>query len=91
VSRVWGNDPIVLAHARALLASAPEGRTAYLDADANDPDTILARAARTLDFSQPVLELLEPGIVPAHYWRPGPGGPDPARLLPDHAGVGRKR
>jgi trans-aconitate methyltransferase len=48
------NDPIVLAHARALLASAPEGRTAYLDADANDADTILARAARTLDFSRPV-------------------------------------
>jgi hypothetical protein len=48
------NDPIVLAHARALLTSAPEGRTAYLDADANDPDAILARAAGTLDFSQPV-------------------------------------
>jgi trans-aconitate methyltransferase len=48
------NDPIVLAHARALLTSAPEGRTAYLDADANDPDTILARAAGTLDFSQPI-------------------------------------
>jgi hypothetical protein len=48
------NDPIVLAHARALLASAPEGRTAYLDADANDPDVILERAAATLDFSRPV-------------------------------------
>jgi trans-aconitate methyltransferase len=48
------NDPIVLAHARALLASAPEGATAYLDADANDPDTILARAAGTLDFGQPI-------------------------------------
>jgi trans-aconitate methyltransferase len=48
------NDPIVLAHARALLVSTPRGRTAYLDADANDPDTILARAAETLDFSRPV-------------------------------------
>jgi trans-aconitate methyltransferase len=48
------NDPIVLAHARALLTSAPEGQTAYLDADANDPDAILAQAAGTLDFSQPV-------------------------------------
>jgi trans-aconitate methyltransferase len=48
------NDPIVLSHARALLASTPEGKTAYLDADANDPETILARAAETLDFSQPV-------------------------------------
>lgn len=48
------NDPIVLAHARALLASAPEGKTAYLEADANDPDTILERAAQTLDFTKPV-------------------------------------
>lgn len=159
------NDPIVLAHARALLTSAPGGRTAYLDADANDPDTILARAAVTLDFSQPVaimllaiaqvlddpygltsrllsavpagsflvisvpasdiqpeaqaatirltrdasgvtvtfrdhaevtrffdgLELLEPGVVPVNYWRPGPGGPDPAGEVPAYAAVGRKR
>jgi trans-aconitate methyltransferase len=159
------NDPIVLAHARALLASAPEGKTAYLDADARDPDAILARAAGTLDFSQPVaitllailhviedpyaltsrlvdavppgsylaitmlasdiqeaqaeltrhlndglpgitttarshaevtrffdgLELLEPGVAPINYWRPGPGGPDPARELPAYGAVGRKR
>jgi len=160
------NDPIVLAHARALLTSAPEGQTAYLDADANDPDTILTRAAGTLDFSRPVaimllailqvvedpyaltsrllravppgsylaisvpasdiqpeaqakvirrmaedvpnvtvshsghaevarffdgLELLEPGVVPVNYWRPGPGGPDPAHKLPAYAAVGRKR
>jgi hypothetical protein len=52
------NDPIVLAHARALLTSAPEGQTAYLDADANDPDTILARAAGTLDFSRPIAIML---------------------------------
>jgi hypothetical protein len=52
------NDPIVLAHARALLTSAPEGRTAYLNADARDLDTVLARAAETLDFSQPVAVML---------------------------------
>ena len=52
------NDPIVLAHARALLASVPEGRTAYLDADARDPHTILAQAAETLDFSQPVAVMM---------------------------------
>jgi trans-aconitate methyltransferase len=160
------NDPIVLAHARALLTSAPGGQTAYLDADANHPDTILEQAAGTLDFSQPVaitlllilqvikdpyaltsrlvdavppgsylaisipasdiqpeaeaaaarrlnesmpgvtitfrghaevtrffdsLELLEPGVVPVNYWRPGPGGPDPARELSAYAAVGRKR
>jgi hypothetical protein len=48
------NDPIVLAHARALLDSSPEGATDYIDADARDTDTILREAARTLDFSQPV-------------------------------------
>jgi Protein of unknown function (DUF574). len=33
------NDPIVLAHARALLTSTPEGATAYLEADLREPDT----------------------------------------------------
>jgi hypothetical protein len=41
------NDPIVLAHARALLTSSPEGETGYLDADIKDTDEILAGAART--------------------------------------------
>ena len=48
------NDPIVLAHARALLTSSPEGATGYLEADIKDTDEILAGAARLLDFSQPV-------------------------------------
>ncbi len=48
------NDPLVLAHAKALLNSTPEGVTDYVHADLNDPDTILAEAARTLDFTQPV-------------------------------------
>jgi O-methyltransferase involved in polyketide biosynthesis len=48
------NDPIVLAHARALLTSTPAGATAYIQADARDTSTILAEAARTLDLSQPV-------------------------------------
>jgi hypothetical protein len=52
------NDPIVLAHARALLTSSPEGATAYLEADARDPEKILHEAARTLDFSQPVAVIL---------------------------------
>lgn len=51
-------DPVVLAHARALLTSTPEGATDYLDADVRDPGTILAQAARTLDFSQPVAVML---------------------------------
>ncbi|MCN9240429.1 SAM-dependent methyltransferase [Streptomyces sp. RY43-2] len=48
------NDPIVLAHADALLRSAPEGECAYLDADVRDPQKILAQAAHTLDFDQPI-------------------------------------
>jgi hypothetical protein len=51
-------DPIVLVHARALLTSRPEGATDYLDADIHDPDTILAGAARTLEFAQPVAVML---------------------------------
>jgi hypothetical protein len=52
------NDPIVLAHARALLTGAPEGVTDYLDADLRDTDRILEQAAATLDFSQPVAIVL---------------------------------
>lgn len=48
------NDPLVLAHARALLSSTPQGATDYLDADLHDPETILRAAAKTLDFSKPV-------------------------------------
>jgi ubiquinone/menaquinone biosynthesis C-methylase UbiE len=52
------NDPMVLAHARALLYSTHEGATAYIDADATDPDRILAAAAETLDFDRPVALVL---------------------------------
>jgi len=48
------NDPLVLAHARALLTSSEAGATEYIDADLRDTDTILSRAGRLLDFSQPV-------------------------------------
>ncbi|MDX2766280.1 SAM-dependent methyltransferase [Streptomyces europaeiscabiei] len=48
------NDPVVLAHARALLASGPEGVTDYIDADFKSPAQILEAAARTLDFDRPI-------------------------------------
>ena len=58
VSRVVyvDNDPLVLAHARALLTSSSQGRTTYIHADARDPSSILSSAVvgETLDFSQPV-------------------------------------
>ncbi|MBA9007065.1 SAM-dependent methyltransferase [Thermomonospora cellulosilytica] len=52
------NDPIVLAHARSLLTSTPEGRTAYVDADLRDPEKILAEARATLDFDRPIALML---------------------------------
>jgi SAM-dependent methyltransferase len=52
------NDPVVLAHARALLSSHPQGATDYIDADLRDPRKILAGAAGLLDFSRPVAVLL---------------------------------
>ena len=50
------NDPIVLAHARALLTADRPGSTAYIDADLRDPAAILGHPAlaATLDLSRPV-------------------------------------
>jgi hypothetical protein len=48
------NDPLVMSHARALLASTPEGSCDYVEADLRDPAAILEAARRTLDFSQPI-------------------------------------
>jgi hypothetical protein len=54
------NDPLVLTHARALLTSDPRGRTAYIPADLQEPESILAHpdVAATLDLSQPVAVML---------------------------------
>jgi hypothetical protein len=50
------NDPIVLTLSQGLLASTPEGRTAYVEADMRDPAAILAapELRETLDLSKPV-------------------------------------
>ena len=50
------NDPMVLAHARGLLTSAPGGRTGYIQADLRRPAEILTSPAvqSVLDFSQPI-------------------------------------
>jgi hypothetical protein len=161
------NDPIVLAHARALLTSNRLGATAYLDIDLRDTGKLLARAADTLDFTQPIaimllgvlhlisddedpwrivatimdavpsgsylvithpasdllpetrreasrrynqnvathqtlrsydevarffdgLEVLEPGLVQWHLWRPNPDDAAPAGFKSGHCGVARK-
>ena len=54
------NDPIVLAHARALLTSSEEGATAYLDADLREPDKIISNAELQgiFDFSRPMALIL---------------------------------
>jgi hypothetical protein len=161
------NDPMVLAHARALLTSTPRGATTYLDADLREPDKILAGAADLLEFRQPVavlligilqlipdaddphaivarlveavpsgswlavyhpasdidrqqvaeavrrvnarsagtttlrthaqiarffdgLQLLEPGLVQVHRWRPGSAAPDDGEQIAAYAGLARK-
>jgi DNA-binding NarL/FixJ family response regulator len=69
------NDPIVLTHARALLTSTPQGACAYIQADLHDPDAILAEAARTLDFSQPMALML---VAVLHFI---PDEDNPAEIL----------
>ena len=161
------NDPIVLAHARALLTSSPEGATHYVDADLRDTAKICEQAAEILDFGQPLailligvlhcipdrddpagivsslvsvmppgsylviahpasdihqsqvstaanrinplmaepvtlrthdqvsrffdgLDLVEPGLVQLHRWRPGPDGPVPDHDIANYGAIGRK-
>ncbi|MGH3915369.1 MAG: SAM-dependent methyltransferase [Pseudonocardiaceae bacterium] len=48
------NDPLVLAQARTLVNTTPEGVATYLDADFRDPDLILTEARDVLDFTQPI-------------------------------------
>jgi len=52
------NDPIVLTHARALLAGGREGSIQYIDGDVRDVASIIAAAAKTLDFTQPTALML---------------------------------
>jgi S-adenosyl methyltransferase len=54
------NDPMVLAHARALLTSSPQGFTEYIDADIRDVETLLASPPlrSTIDLDRPVGLLL---------------------------------
>lgn len=54
------NDPMVMAHARALLGSTPEGRTRYVEEDLRRPETILAHPdlVEILDLDRPVALML---------------------------------
>jgi hypothetical protein len=69
------NDPMVMVHARALLTSSPQGRTAYIEADLNEPGRILSDPVvrETLDFDQPIALML---IAVLHFV-PGHGAAKP--------------
>ena len=71
------NDPLILLHADALLTSAPEGATAYLEADLRTPERILAdpRLRETLDLTQPVALML---VAILHFIR---DDEDPERIV----------
>ena len=155
------NDPVVLSHARALLRSAPEGATSFIDADARDTRAVIDGTRETLDLERPVgvimtdvlnfledaaevlarlvaavpagsylavmqpsrderlaaaarrwnqlaktpvflrdrdqvgfwltgLELVDPGIVEVHQWRPAPGDPELPDGVPLLGAVARK-
>ncbi|MER6346760.1 SAM-dependent methyltransferase [Streptomyces sp. NPDC001595] len=72
------NDPIVLRHAEALLHGSAEGATDYVHADVRDVDTLLERAAATLDLGQPVALSL---VALTHYLDADPDGDDVHALL----------
>ncbi|MGH3938386.1 MAG: SAM-dependent methyltransferase [Pseudonocardiaceae bacterium] len=52
------HDPLVVAHARALLTSTPQGAIDCLAADLREPEKILHGAARTLDLTRPIALML---------------------------------
>jgi SAM-dependent methyltransferase len=72
------NDPVVLAHARALLTSGPEGRTDYIDADLRDPAAILEQAAKVLDFDRPIALCL---VAVLHFVEDGEAYPIVRELM----------
>ena len=71
------NDPIVLAHARVLMAEKDHGRTVFIHADARNPAELLVNPTLTevIDFTQPVAILLI-GIL--HFI---PDDQDPRKMI----------
>ena len=69
------NDPVVMAHARALLTSTPQGRCDFVLADLREPGKILEHAASTLDFTQPVAVIM---LMVLHFI---PDQDDPAGII----------
>jgi SAM-dependent methyltransferase len=69
------DDPLVLAHARALLTSCPQGSCDYVDADLRDTAAVLAGASWALDLDQPTAVLL---LAVLHFI---PDSDDPAGIV----------
>ncbi|WP_436789480.1 SAM-dependent methyltransferase [Yinghuangia sp. YIM S10712] len=71
------NDPIVLAHARALISGDPRGRTTIVQADLREPEKIIAspEVRDVIDFTRPVAVVL--GMV-LHFVR---DSEDPAGII----------
>jgi hypothetical protein len=76
------NDPIVLTHARALMKSTAQGRTAFIQADVRRPEEILQHPTlpTVIDAARPVALLLI-GIV--HHLRDDDAPYDVVRTLVD--------
>ncbi|GHH50682.1 SAM-dependent methyltransferase [Streptomyces candidus] len=79
------NDPIVLAHAEALLRSTPQGATEYIQADAREPAAILEHAGKTLDFERPLALSL---VALLHFIGDEEGAYDIVRSLMDRLASG---
>ena len=75
------NDPLVLVHARALLASNPRSGTDYIEADLYDPGTLVSIARTKLDFTQPIAIMLM-GVM-GHIGNPGEDDDEVARSIVD--------
>ena len=73
------NDPIVLAHARALLTTQDAGETAFIMADLRQPGSILDHPTltATLDLDQPVAVL---AVVVLMYFRDS-DSPNPFEMV----------
>jgi hypothetical protein len=69
------NDPLVLIHAHALLATTPT--THAISADLRNPGNLLREASTYLDFSQPVAVLM---FAILHFFPDG-GEHDPYRIV----------
>ena len=86
------NDPIVLAHSRALIPGTHSGTVEFILAAVSEQGGI-ANVPRTLADTEPFfagLELVEPGLVPLAAWRPDPGTDQDPYSVYAYGGVARK-